>query len=186
MATTMAYPAPRTIAKNVSGYSYGWTIPSCGYPYPCSAESASIPVGHYIVQVCRAGTDICDSSDNYFKIINTEFLSSVTVISPNGGEYLVKGYTQTISWSDTNNISTHEIKLVPYYAPCGSNTCPAFAYHEPYTVANTQGSSYSWSVGDSWSGVVPDGKYTIQVCQSSFTVCDSSDSFFTIGTYPVR
>jgi len=47
------------------------------------------------------------------------------------------------------------------------------------------GSSYNWSVGkilnfDGTSGTAPDGSYTVQVCQTGTSVCDSSDSYFKI------
>lgn len=106
--------------------------------------------------------------------------SSITVLSPNGGEIWTKGTTQTISWQDTNNISTHEIKLVPYNTSCNYGTCLPGVY-TPYTIANTQGSSYNWPVGQTWENKnVPDGAYTIQVCQSGTNNCGLSKSYFKI------
>lgn len=93
--------------------------------------------------------------------------STITLTSPNGGENWAQGTTQLIKWADTNDISTHEIKLV------SSNAS--------YTIANTQGSSYNWVVGQTWeSSNVPTGAYTIKVCQSSSTNCDSSNGPFNI------
>ena len=49
------------------------------------------------------------------------------------------------------------------------------------------GPSYSWSVGKylnvlgtGTGGVAPDGSYTVQVCQTGTSICDSSDNYFKI------
>ncbi|MFA6301063.1 MAG: peptidoglycan-binding protein [Candidatus Paceibacterota bacterium] len=113
--------------------------------------------------------------------------STVTVLSPNGGESWVKGTTQTIRWTDKSDISTHEVKLVPYYPLCTSKICPAYPYHAPYTITNTQGSSYSWMVGQTWeTSSVPDGSYTVQICQSSSSNCDSSNTPFSVRSGNVQ
>ena len=112
---------------------------------------------------------------DWFKLDSSGSSSSVTVLSPNGGETWQKGTTQTIKWRDTNDISTHEINMIgldPYTGKRNSY----------YTIANTQGSSYNWPVGKTLDGsVVVDGSYILQICQSSnHTVCDESDSYFKI------
>ncbi|OHA07558.1 MAG: hypothetical protein A3B29_02100 [Candidatus Sungbacteria bacterium RIFCSPLOWO2_01_FULL_51_34] len=55
--------APYTIAKSVYGFSYIWSVGRVAELYDIA------PAGSYTVQVCQAGTDICDSSDSYFKIV---------------------------------------------------------------------------------------------------------------------
>ena len=78
----------------------------------------------------------------------------------------------------------YDLKLVSYYSPC-TGICPRY-YVAPYTIADSvYGSSYNWSVGkilnfDGTSGTAPDGSYTVQVCQTGTSVCDSSDSYFKI------
>ncbi|MFA6077066.1 MAG: peptidoglycan-binding domain-containing protein [Candidatus Paceibacterota bacterium] len=91
---------------------------------------------------------------------------SITVTSPNERVTWVRGTTKTLSWNDTNNISTHEVELIS----TGS----------VYVIANTQGSSYNWTVGNYLSGIVPDGVYTVKVCQSSSDTCGLSNSTITI------
>ncbi|MBU2219373.1 hypothetical protein KKG15_02705, partial [Patescibacteria group bacterium] len=45
----------------------------------------------------------------------------------------------------------------------------------------------NWSVGKylqevyATGGIAPDGSYTIQICQTGSTICDSSDSYFSIA-----
>ena len=132
----------------------------------------------------------------------------IKVLSPNGGETWAKDTKQTIKWQDNTSIPTcpegaycappapkyYDINLMPYYPPCISNVCPAYPYISPYTIAKSvYGSSYSWSVGrygyENAGGdaminpsilVVPDGSYTVQVCQSGSGICDSSDFYFKI------
>jgi hypothetical protein len=112
--------------------------------------------------------------------------SSITVLSPNGGETWVKGTTQKIKWDDVSNVK-YDIKLTSYYTPCTSNICP-MVYHMPYTIASdvygnsSDGHSYFYWIVGSGPGfdTVPDGSYTIQVCQSGTDNCDSSDSYFKI------
>ena len=128
---------------------------------------------------------------------------SITVFSPNGGETWTKGTTQTIKWQDNTPIPIcpvgaqcapqapkyYNIKLIPYVPPCTTNLCPAY-YPSPYTIAKSvSGFSYNWLVGKyldvlgtGASGVAPDGSYTVQVCQTGTSLCDSSDSYFRIVT----
>src|SRR3989344_3135465 len=114
----------------------------------------------------------------------------LTVLSPNGGETWTKGTTQTITWRDSWQLSRpasevlsgspppparyYDIKLVSYYLRIA-----------PYPIANNvyggYGTSYRWSVGEILAGrIAPDGPYTIQICQTGSTICDSSDSSFKI------
>ncbi len=59
----------RTVGKGVYGFSYDWVIPNCTANSLCSSNF-DIASGAYTMQVCRSGTDICDSSDSYFNIIS--------------------------------------------------------------------------------------------------------------------
>ena len=112
--------------------------------------------------------------------------NSIAVLSPNGGETWVKGTTQKIRWDDVSNVK-YDIKFTSYYTPCTSNVCP-MVYHMPYTIASdvygnsSDGHSYFYWLVGSGPGfdTVPDGSYTIQVCQSGTDNCDSSDSYFKI------
>jgi len=203
-----AYPyrVPYVIANGVN-LSYSWYVGKIVSTYG-SGEVA--PDGTYTVQVCQSGTNVCDSSNSYFTITapTSTTQPSITVISPNGGETWQKGTTQTIKWQDNTPPSScspnticsqlvskplYSIRLAPYYPPCTTQICPAYAYREPYTIVKgTYDSYYSWSVGQvipaastpegSMNNTAPDGAYTIQVCQSGTSTCDSSDSYFTVTT----
>ena len=149
------------------------------------------------VNDCKGGSDAHTFNVTVGKFVQT----SVTVISPNGGETWTKGTTQTIKWQDNTPVPLcpvgaacapqapkyFDIKLLPYYPPCTTNLCPAY-YPSPYTIAKSvYGPSYSWSVGKylnvlgtGTGGVAPDGSYTVQVCQTGTSICDSSDNYFKI------
>ena len=131
--------------------------------------------------------------------------TTITVVSPNGGETWVEGTNQNITWKDstilppcafgTTNcppVAHYDIQLAPSYAVCTGKVCPmmnttSMLYRMPYTIANNVvGTSYLWDVGQvipllaNSSSVAPNGSYTIQVCTVGTGVCDSSDAAFSI------
>ena len=128
----------------------------------------------------------------------TKGAPSITILSPNGGESWAKGTTQTIRWHDNNPpsincrvgetckvpIQYYDIQLVPYYnVKCIESICPTPPYVVPYTIANgVPDSPYNWVVGayDKTNYIALDGLYTIQICQTGSTFCDSSDTYFRI------
>jgi hypothetical protein len=130
--------------------------------------------------------------------VGTTPSSSLTVLSPNGGEIWKKGTMQTIKWQNEVNASCAVgipcVVPVKYYDIWVSPSfCNGKVYPNcmltPYTVAqHVSGSSYNWSVGSyidiegSGETIVPDGAYAIQVCEVGGNVgnCDSTDSYFKI------
>ena len=141
---------------------------------------------------------------------NSNTVGSLRVISPNGGEVWARGTNQSITWTSPyySNGMTADLKIVPYQAPCPAGSmCPMYML-APYTIATNipiNQNSYSWNVGTAYSPLVgtyncpmipagstnsscgnsvttiPDGQYTVQICQSGTSNCDSSDSTFTIS-----
>jgi len=136
-------------------------------------------------------------------IVPITLAPTVTVLSPNGGEIWIKGTTQMIKWQDltlTTICSTgatncytasvapkyYDIKLVFSSPVCvGQQACLPYQIM-PYTIASdVSGSSYNWTVGTvmgSTNAIASNGSYTIQVCQTGTTDCDSSDAPFTISS----
>jgi len=111
--------------------------------------------------------------------------SSITVLSPNGGETWAKGTTQNITWKDIITTPTYiiqtsyDIGLIPLTSACPiGQVCPIPA--TAVIVKSVFGSSYAWSVGKLGGGLTPDGNYSIQVCRSGTSICDASDSYFKI------
>src|SRR3989338_1040133 len=84
-------PLPYTIANNVSGFSYSWSVGKI-------MTSGGIATdGSYMVQICQSGTNICDASDSYFKVVSGIPEPYIQVLSPNGGEVWQVGSAQTVS-----------------------------------------------------------------------------------------
>lgn len=131
----------------------------------------------------------------------------LNVLSPNGGVTWTKGTTRVIAWQDNIPlvmpictpgsacpfpVKSYDLRLVPYYPPCTGNVCPSYPYIAPKPIANgVSGSTYPWKVGlvgysleNNSEVTAPDGFYTIQVCVSGTSVCDSSDAPFTISSPP--
>ncbi|MFA6520716.1 MAG: peptidoglycan-binding protein [Candidatus Paceibacterota bacterium] len=110
-------------------------------------------------------------SVNVGSVVST---SSITVLSPNGGESWKTGTTQTIKWKDTSPMPTCVADL-----PC----IDPFVYDVSfdsnsvaYEIANdVRGFSYRWNI----SGI-PAGVGKIRVCRSDGSYCDTSDSYFKI------
>ncbi len=165
-----------------------------GWSY--SVSRAWAQAGTYQVKVtvsdCVGGSD-----SSSFAVQVGSARPSITVLSPNGGESWQKGTTQTIKWRDNGpivaceiNASTgvttcpppklYDIKLVGTEPSSGTVVLPGFI--DATIAKSVSGSSYSWGVGKIMGsdGLVPNGSYTVRVCQSGTTTCDSSDSYFKI------
>lgn len=127
-------------------------------------------------------------------------ISSITVLSPNGGEGWTRGTTQTIKWKDNTTYPAcpvgvnctlsapapkfYDIKMSSYTPPCTYGQVCSGMPMITYTIAkDVSGNSYDWSIGKITESYysISGGKYIIQVCQSgSTTVCDSSNNYFEI------
>ena len=118
----------------------------------------------------------------------------LSILSPNGGESWMIGSTQTIRWTAPQyfRATYADIKLVQYRAPC-TIICPMTVTSQyimaPYNIATNisiDSHSYVWNVGtvadfnNTMLITAPPGQYTIQICETGTSVCDSSDQPFTI------
>ncbi len=164
--------------------------------------------GQYKVQICPTNAASCADSDSYFTVISASSAGPLQVTSPIGGEQWLRGTTQNITWTSPYYIrATYANIILQRQNICTTQMCPMIAY-APYTIASNVSinqNSYSWNVG-SWNGYVdvaagcdplpanysgttncprstptiPDGQYTIQICEVSSNNCASSKSPFTI------
>lgn len=128
------------------------------------------------------------------KITSPSVGGPLRVTSPNGDETWIKRTQQNITWTAPAyfRATYADIRLARKFE-CTSQICPMIAY-APYTIAsniNINQGSYSWRVGEYYdasdnnpnAGIkasIPDSRYTIQICETGTTNCDSSDGFFTI------
>ncbi len=118
---------------------------------------------------------------------------ALRITSPNGGEILQKGTFRNITWTSPYYFAAAnaDLKVMQTYN-CTGQICPMIAY-APYTIATNipiNQNTYAWNVGQAsnYNGVIStlaDGQYTVQICQSGTSNCDSSDSTFTITSSTV-
>ena len=193
--------APITVAQSIdlNSRSYSWYVGNqqgvaCIPEQPSACE---VPDGQYKIQICPADGSACAESVSNFTVTGSTSAGPLKITSPNGGEVWTKGTTQNITWTSPYYLvaTTAEFKLIPYQAPCTTQVCPAIAY-APYTIATNipiNQNSYSWNVGKiqtylptgadiSSTPIAPDGQYTIQICQTGTSNCDSSGGLFTINS----
>ncbi|MDB5239249.1 MAG: baaA1 [Candidatus Parcubacteria bacterium] len=194
--------APYPIAQNVNlaSQSYSWSVPdvlSLGDQPLGNQPIQAAPDGSYKIKICQTSTNICDTSDAYFTVTSSSVggttggAGPLAIVSPNGGESWQKGSIQTIRWTSPYYFQAAygDIRLVRYMPPC-SGICPMYMV-APYTIASNisiNQNSYAWTVGDaaqqgSTNGqriTVPDGQYTVQICQTGSGSCVSSTGPFTI------
>jgi hypothetical protein len=116
------------------------------------------------VKISSATTpSVCDTSDSNFSVLEK---STLAVVAPNGGEYVEKGKTCSITW---NSSVTGNLKIDLY-----KDNMP-----ETTIVSSVSGAGpYSWNV----PAAVPTGyTYSIRITSvSNPLVYDESDRYFTI------
>jgi hypothetical protein len=180
--------------KNTGSYSWDTGMKMFGDGGPNSVPVA--PGSEYKIKVCIDGTQTCDDSDNYFSISSSSspVAGPLKITSPNGGEVWQKGTTQTITWTSPYyfRATSADLKITQNYV-CTTQVCPAIAY-APNTIATNipiNQNSYSWNVGTivpisaTGYGIIngttlPVGQYTVQICETGTSNCDSSDGVFNI------
>lgn len=174
---TLALVAPYTIAKNVYEGSYQWSVGKI-------LDSGNlVDDGSYNIQVCKTGTNVCDMTDSYFKVVPGTSDSPITVISPNGGEVFEKGKKYNISWTTkvSSNVSEVQIGLVDTRVIADTDVREMTIAQK---IPNT--GSYSWTVPNSFGnlsyGKVDGKNYQIIVYPYNAGQGDSSDANFTITT----
>lgn len=130
-------------------------------------------------------------------VVGNTNASPLRIISPNGGEDWQKGNTQNITWTSPAyfRATYADIKLVEYQYCPDNAMCkfrPALTYMIARNISINQ-NSHSWKVGNyspevmiaiypTPEYVVPDGQYTVQICEGGTNNCDSSDRPFTISS----
>ncbi|HCX25028.1 MAG TPA: hypothetical protein DHN29_24155, partial [Cytophagales bacterium] len=125
-----------------------------------------------LIQVENLTQSVSDQSDNFFTI-NAQIIPSVTVVDPNGGEFVETGTNYTVSWSDVAFASSDNI-AISLSMDGGSN----FSILSQGTSGTTYpGNTFSWDVGDSTSTTA-----LIMVENITQDLRDTSDAVFTIGS----
>jgi len=146
--------------------------------------------GTYTVRfTVRNGSGLTVQTSSTIMVGNLNIAGPLKIISPNGGEVWLRGTAQNITWTSPYYFAaaTADLKITRTYVCATGMMCPQIAY-APYTIATNipiNQNSYSWNVGSAMnysngSQALPDGQYSVQICQSGTSVCDSSDNAFTI------
>lgn len=98
------YIAPYTIANNVYGSSYNWSVGK--YLDVLGIGKGDVaPDGSYTIQVCQTSSATCDSSDSYFKIVaSATTINSSPVINgiPAIPSDIKIGHSVSFSWGATD------------------------------------------------------------------------------------
>lgn len=148
-------------ARTPNDGSYNWRI------------SSAFGVGdNYKVRITStSNSKYNDTSDNNFYIVNPIIPTpSITVTSPNGGETLMKGTTNTIRWSSYSNPGLR-VKIELLKGGVLNKIISSSTYN---------GGSYNWNIS---STQVLGSNYKIRITSvSNSKYNDTSDNNFTIGS----
>jgi hypothetical protein len=161
---------------------FEWRV---GMPASMYGRLYQIPDGVYKIGVCRRSfTLICDYSDNTFEIRSPV---TIKLISPNGGETLVKGTPYLIKWTGGYPIVTDPERSIALSLEKEDGTMVGWIqfgnppegtfYWDPAKVRSAIGFPYNIDV--------PDGRYKIRVSdynhpKGAWEAFDLSDAPFTI------
>jgi hypothetical protein len=158
-------------ASTANDGTYTWYLPS----------NQTTGTNFKIKISATTNSSVSDTSDSSFTILPKEAPlpdpKEVQVISPNGGETLVPGYTYTIEWeynkSDTNyfNIALFKDGQVAKVLSGANNS-----------LASRR--SYSWDIPVNDSSVITGGNYKIKISTMYDGWDDQSDSSFSIAESP--
>jgi hypothetical protein len=145
-------------AATANDGSYNWLVP------------AGQPSGtNYTIEVrSTLDTAITDSSNGTFTIAPPPPANTITVVSPNGGETLVRGQTVNITWNSTGTVGSN-VKIM---ARRGSSS-------GTITSATANDGSFLWTIPPTYtfgSGMI------IEISSTTVpSILDTSDTTFTIA-----
>ena len=183
---TILYNAKVSVYDEKGGY-IGTKYTSGG-----AAGFYDLPVGTY---TALAEADGYESAKKEFKIIANEGLyltiyltkqavaPSITVLSPNGGEFLTKGEWQNISWKGGPRDLKNEIRLIDANILPTPSPLYSYAYYllkeKTDLTGAADGYSWVWTVGDTkfTKQVIPAGKYIMRIIASDGNYDDSDKPF---------
>lgn len=146
-----------SIATNVSGSTYVWTIPAIN-----EASDYWITIRSH-VDATKVGM-----SENPFAILDYIPGGYIDIQQPNGGETWTKGNSYFISWDD-NIAENINIDLVNYAG--APDIIPLYA--------SVSGSTIIWTIPN--NGTYPAGiLYKMRISSTESSLSDESDGYFTI------
>ena len=175
----IAVHAPYLIAQKTTGNSFGWFVGTS--VMGIGTGDAVIPDGSYTMQICRTGTDTCDSSDNTFTISSViTGTPSITVLSPNGGETYAAGQQITVKW-DSQNMSANDNVYINLDVPQSDGSF--VGYQLSAQSPNTGSAIVTLPNKTNWPLMNYGSLFKISVLKTpGFSPWDRSDNLFTINS----
>ena len=140
----------------------------------------TVPVGDYFIRVRTNSPDVIGDSAN-FKIVPPSpppppQSSTLTIVSPNGGESWGRGSEHTISWTSTNLTGKVQLDLIIYKGATENWMVGVIKDNLPVN------GSYLWKAGEYSGQTVAHGQYKIRVrSMTNNAYSDSSDAPFNLS-----
>ena len=151
---------PYSIANAVGGYSFDWTVGNVKGLY-----DSLIPSGSYTVEICKAGSDNCDSSDSYFKVYNQSIQLPSLSINPGvvtSGQQVTLNYSIPAGAVSMNLLLNCPAGVSMSYGGGGNDNCnTGINWTAPFPTASmmtaVNNTQMSQTVSVSLSAKYPDG-----------------------------
>jgi len=124
---------------------------------------------------CARDVGASYGQDPSMDVCEEKIPSSITVISPNGGEQRERGKTYNIIWAASGYASTDKISVAVVDYADGDNLVK---YDIVYNLA-ANAESYSWTIPSDFS-VGSKYKIKVEICDSSKCYSDQSNNYFSI------
>ena len=202
------------LVTNISGVVGATTIQSYSSNMTDKGDYYSLPAGMYgrlnVMTLWNpSDMDISNSSTStaiyfiyspdgfasYIPINIPTIVTPLKITSPNGGEKIMIGSTDKITWSSTGLKSSDTISLSlvddDIVCPINNSGAVAVGCSSAFGLGNTTNTgSYSWNTNLKMSGdagpssiqLGPGAKYKIKICQVGTDICNTSDNYFTISS----
>ena len=176
--------------------SYLWKVKSLQPFYASEAGTWITPNGQYNIKVvCPISSSVCNHNNNFgtsgvFNIISaTSTQSSITVLSPNGGETIKIGDKYNITWNSLLKFSSS--RKIYLFLENPNNCSPMLVgCQNSFSIGSTGDTGkYVWDTNKKMGGsstgpesvsITPGSQYKIKICRDE--ICDSSNNYFTISS----
>lgn len=163
-------------------YACYYSVPRC---LMMLMPTFSVNAGTYQVSVKNAN----GTSNQITFTVTQPVASSITILSPNGGEIFARGGSMGINWSSFSanptgcipgTVCPPRVDITLWTPPCKPGTQCLVGQIQVATIASQiqDTGSFKWLVG----GQFPDGKYVVKVSNGKYS--DQSDSSFSILSPP--
>jgi hypothetical protein len=171
-----------SLLKNGSNYSqvmggYSYASGDCYFDWSVPTGTVISPGSDYKIKIYNASGTVQDTSDTNFSLFSN--LPAVTVVTPNGGENIVKGQNYTINWNVNwrpTGINNYTVNIY-YRQTTGSNQLNQMI---ATGISNQDAASgyYNWSLPNA----LTDGSYKIVITANGYgtNLSDESDASFNI------